>query len=342
MFRFANPEYLYILLILPILWIIYFYGVWNNRKRIARMGRPEILSQLMPDVSRYKPGVKFFIQQLALMILIFMVARPQLGSKLETVKQQGVEIMIALDVSNSMLAEDITPSRLEKSKMMLSKLIDELDNDKVGLIVFAGDAYTQLPITTDGVSAKMFLSNISPAMVPTQGTAIGAAINLAINSFSPDESADKAIIVITDAENHEDDAISAAKSAIAKGIKVDVIGIGTTKGAPIPMSERSGDFRKDKDGNVVITKLNEQMGQEIARAGGGLYVTADNSNVALRALLSEIDKLKKTELESKVYSAYNEQFSWLAVLALALLFFDIFILDTKNRLMKKINFFDKN
>lgn len=341
MFRFANPEYLYLFLILPVLWGLYFYGAWQNRRHMTRMGRADILGQLMPDASRYKPGVKFFIQQLVVILLIFMVARPQLGAKLETVKRQGVEIIIALDVSNSMLAEDISPSRLEKSKMMLSKLLDEFDNDKVGLIVFAGDAYTQLPITADFVSAKMFLSNISPEMVPTQGTAIGRAIDLAMNSFSPDESADKAIIVITDAENHEDDAIAAAKAALEKGIKVDVIGIGSTKGAPIPLSDRNGDFRKDKEGNVVITKLSEQTGQEIARAGGGLYVTADNTNSALRALLAEVRKMKKSEVESKVYSAYNEQFPWLAGIALALLLFDIFILDTKNRLMKKINFFDK-
>ena len=340
MFRFANPEYFYFLLVLPLLWGIYFYGAWKNRRNLARMGRLEILEPLMPDVSHYKRGVKFFVQQLAVILLIVMIARPQIGSKIETVKRQGVEIMIALDVSNSMLAEDITPSRLERSKLMLAKLLDELDNDKVGLIVFAGDAYTQLPITTDFVSAKMFLSNISTEMVPTQGTAIGRAIDLAMKSFTPDESADKAIIVITDGENHEDDAVAAARAAAERGVKVDVIGIGLPQGAPIPMG-RSGEFRKDRSGNVVITKLNEQMGQEIARAGNGLYVTADNTNAALRALISEVRKMKKSDVESKVYSAYDEQFMWLAAMALALLLLDVFVLDTKSKLMKKVNFFDK-
>ncbi len=340
MFRFANPEYFYFLLVLPLLWGVYFYGAWKNRRNLARMGRVEILEPLMPDVSHYKRGVKFFVQQLAVIFLIVMIARPQLGSKIETVKRQGVEIMIALDVSNSMLAEDITPSRLERSKLMLAKLLDELDNDKVGLIVFAGDAYTQLPITTDFVSAKMFLSNISTEMVPTQGTAIGRAIDLAMKSFTPDESADKAIIVITDGENHEDDAVAAARAAAERGVKVDVIGIGLPQGAPIPMG-RSGEFRKDRSGNVVITKLNEQMGQEIARAGNGLYVTADNTNAALRALISEVRKMKKSDVESKVYSAYDEQFMWLAAMALALLLLDVFVLDTKSKLMKKVNFFDK-
>ena len=207
-------------------------------------GRADVLQGLMPDVSRYKPGVKFFLQQLALLVLVFLVARPQMGAKLETVKRQGVEIMIALDVSNSMLAQDITPSRLENAKMMLSRLLDDLDDDKVGLIVFAGDAYVQLPITTDFVSAKMFLSNISPSMVPTQGTAIGSSIRLAMNSFTPDETADKAIIVITDGENHEGDAVAMAQEAAKRGIKVDVIGIGSSKGSPIPMNDQEGKFQK--------------------------------------------------------------------------------------------------
>ena len=337
MFRFANPEYLYLLLLLPVVWVLYFYGVWRNRRNMARMGRADVLGGLMPDVSRYKPGAKFFLQQLALLVLVFLVARPQMGAKLEVVKRQGVEIMIALDVSNSMLAQDIAPSRLERSKMLLSRLFDDLDEDKVGLIVFAGDAYMQLPITTDFVSAKMFLANISPSMVPTQGTAIGEAIRLAMNSFTPDESADKAIIVITDGENHEDDAVAMAKEAAKRGIKVDVIGIGSSQGSPIPMNGQDGNFRKDGSGNVVITKLNEQMGQEIARAGEGLYVTADNTNSALRALSNEVGKMKKSEIESKVYSEYDEQFPLLAWIALGLLLFDIFVLDTKNKLMKKIN-----
>ena len=327
MFRFANPEYLYLLLLLPVVWVLYFYGVWRNRRNMARMGRADVLGGLMPDVSRYKPGAKFFLQQLALLVLVFLVARPQMGAKLEVVKRQGVEIMIALDVSNSMLAQDIAPSRLERSKMLLSRLFDDLDEDKVGLIVFAGDAYMQLPITTDFVSAKMFLANISPSMVPTQGTAIGEAIRLAMNSFTPDESADKAVAM--------------AKEAAKRGIKVDVIGIGSSQGSPIPMNGQDGNFRKDGSGNVVITKLNEQMGQEIARAGEGLYVTADNTNSALRALSNEMGKMKKSEIESKVYSEYDEQFPLLAWIALGLLLFDIFVLDTKNKLMKKINFFDK-
>ena len=339
MFRFAQPQYLYLLLIVPLMWAIYFYSVYRNRKNMAKYGNPQILQSLAPDVSKYKPGTKFFLQQLALIVMIFIIARPQMGAKIETVKKQGVEIIIALDVSNSMLARDIAPSRLDKAKQMLSKLIDQLDNDKVGLIVFEGDAYTQLPITSDFVSAKMFLSTISPDMVPTQGTAIGRAIALAMNSFTPDQSADKAIIVITDAENHEDDAVQMAKEAAQKGIMVDVIGIGSEQGAPIPIGGNDTNLRKDNQGNVVITKLNAQLGRDIAKAGDGIYISADNTGSALRALTAEVKKMKKSDIESKVYSEYDEQFQGLAWIVLILLLLDIFILDRKNKLMKKVNFF---
>ena len=339
MFRFAQPQYLYLLLIVPLMWAIYFYSVYRNRKNMAKYGNPQILQSLAPDVSKYKPGTKFFLQQLALIVMIFIIARPQMGAKIETVKKQGVEIIIALDVSNSMLARDIAPSRLDKAKQMLSKLIEQLDNDKVGLIVFAGDAYTQLPITSDFVSAKMFLSTISPDMVPTQGTAIGRAIALAMNSFTPDQSADKAIIVITDAENHEDDAVQMAKEAAQKGIMVDVIGIGSEQGAPIPIGGNDTNLRKDNQGNVVITKLNAQLGRDIAKAGDGIYISADNTGSALRALTAEVKKMKKSDIESKVYSEYDEQFQGLAWIVLILLLLDIFILDRKNKLMKKVNFF---
>ena len=330
MFRFAQPEYLYLLIIVPILWGLFIYGRYRSRRNLAKYGNPSVLAPLMTDVSKYKPWIKFIIQQLAFIVIVFMLARPQFGSKLETVKKQGVEIMIALDVSNSMMAKDIAPNRLEKAKMMLSKLVDELDNDKIGLIVFAGDAYTQLPITSDFVSAKMFLNTINPDMVPTQGTAIGRAISTAMNSFTPNEGVDKAIIVITDAENHEDDAVQMAKAAAEKNIKV---------GVPIPTGNSENNFIKDRDGNVVISKLNESLGQEIAKAGTGIYVRADNTNSALRALTSEVKKMKKADIESKVYSQYDEQFQGLAWIALLLLIVDVFIVDRKNSWLKKITFF---
>ena len=339
MFRFAHPEYFYLLLVLPIIYLVYLYGIFRRKKNLKKYGDIKLLESLMPDVSRYKPHVKFYFQLFALLVLVFVIAGPQFGSKLESVKKQGVEIMIALDISNSMLAKDISPNRLEKSKQILSKLIDDLSNDKVGLIVFAGDAYTQLPITSDYSSAKMFLSGINPNMISSQGTAIGSAIQLASRSFSPNKSSDKAIIVITDGENHEGDAVEMAKQASEKGIKVDVVGIGSPEGVPIPMNEQSNDFRKDNQGNVVISKLNETMGQQIAEAGKGIYVRADNTNNALRALLNEVRKMKKTDLESNVYSEYDEQYQSLAWIVLILLLVDIFILYRKNSLMKKFDFF---
>ena len=338
MFRFANPEFLYLLFILPVLLAVYVYAYLQKRKAIKRLGNPEILSQLMPEVSPKRQFLKFWFIFGAVAAIIFVIAGPQFGSKLETVKRQGVEIMVCLDVSNSMLAEDVSPNRLEKSKQMLSKLTDGFTDDKVGLIVFAGDAFTQLPITSDYISAKMFLTSINPSMVSAPGTSIGAAINLAARSFTPNETSDKTIVLITDGENHEDDAIGAASAAAEKGIHVNIVGIGLPKGAPIPL-QGTNNYMKDKDGNVVITMLNEQMCQEIAAAGKGMYVRADNTNSALKALQKEIDKMKKTELDSKVYSEYDEQFQLVAWIALFLLIVELLIFDRKNRIFRKVKIF---
>lgn len=338
MFRFAHPDFLYLLFLVPVLLGFFVYARIVKSKAIKRYGNPLLLAELMPDVSTKRQHLKFWLLLAAITMVIFVIAGPQFGSKLETVKRQGVEIMVCLDVSNSMLAEDMSPNRLEKAKQMLSRLTDGFTNDKVGLIVFAGDAFTQLPITSDYISAKMFLSSINPSMISTQGTAIGAAINLAARSFTPDENTEKAIVLITDGENHEDDAIGAAKAVSDKGIHVNIVGMGDPKGSPIPI-EGSNNYLKDKDGNVVITKLNEQMAQEIAAAGNGLYVRADNTNSALKALQKEIEKMNKSELDSKVYSEYDEQFQVFAWIALFLLIADFFTLDRKNRIFRKVKLF---
>ncbi len=310
----------------------------QKKRAIKKYGNPELLAELMPEVSRGRQRLKFWLLFGAVTMVIFVIAGPQFGSKLETVKRQGVEIMVCLDVSNSMLAEDVSPNRLEKAKQMLSKLTDGFSDDKMGLIVFAGDAFTQLPITSDYISAKMFLSSINPSMVSTQGTAIGAAINLALRSFTPSETSDKTIILITDGENHEDDAVKAAAAAAEKNIHVNIVGMGDPKGSPIPVAG-ANNYMKDKDGNVVITKLNEQMCQEIVAAGHGMYVRADNTNSAQKALQKEIDKMNKSELDSKVYSEYNEQFQTLAWIALVLLIAEFFILERKNRVFRKVKLF---
>ncbi|MDH6358290.1 VWA domain-containing protein [Parabacteroides sp. PF5-9] len=338
MFRFANPDFLYLLFILPVLIGFYFYTIIRKKKAIKKYGNPELLAALMPEVSSKRQHLKFWLLFGAITLIIFVIAGPQFGSKLETVKRQGIEIMVCLDVSNSMMSEDVAPNRLEKAKQMLSRLTDGLSNDKVGLIVFAGDAFTQLPITSDYISAKMFLSSINPSMVSSQGTSIGAAINLAARSFTPNETSDKAIILITDGENHEDDAVGAAQKASEKGIYVNIVGIGSPQGAPIPAGGNNN-YMKDRDGNVVITKLNEQMCQEIAAAGNGMYVRADNTNTALKALQTELDKMTKAELDSKIYSEYDEQFQLLAWIVLVLLIAEFLTLDRKNRIFRKVKLF---
>lgn len=338
MFRFAQPEYLYLLLIVPLLVMLFVWNTIRRKRKLQSFGDPELLAQYMPNVSSIRPQFKFYIQIVAMMLLIIALARPQFGVKEQTVKRQGMEVMVALDVSNSMLAQDVAPSRLERSKQLLSKIIDDMTEDKVGLVVFAGDAYTQLPITCDYVSAKMFLSSISPSLVARQGTAIGSAIDLSIRSFGAESTASRAIILITDGENHEDDAIGAAKLAKEKGIQVFVLGVGKPEGSPIPL-EGSMSFRKDKDGNVVVSKLNEEMCRQIAQAGGGMYLRVDNTNAAQRTLQKELGKLAKSELETRVYSEYNEQYQSFVILALILLVIEFFIFGRRNKRLSKINLY---
>ena len=340
MFRFLEPTYLYLLLLLPLLAAFYLYSNYRRRKAIRKFGDPVLMAQLMPDVSKYRPDVKFWLVFAAIGLFAVLLARPQFGSKLETVKRQGVEVMIALDISNSMLAQDVQPSRLEKAKRLVAQLVDKMENDKVGMIVFAGDAFTQLPITSDYISAKMFLESINPSLISKQGTAIGAAINLATRSFTPQEGVGRAVIVITDGENHEGGAAEAAKAAAEKGIQVNVLGVGMPDGAPIPV-EGTNDFRRDRDGNVVVTRLNEQMCQEIAQAGDGIYVRVDNSNAAQKAITQEINKMAKADVETQVYTEFNEQFQAIAWIILLLLLVEMLILERKNPLFRNIHLFKK-
>ena len=340
MFRFEEPTYLYLLLLLPFLAAFYLYSNYRRRKAIRKFGDPVLMAQLMPDVSKYRPDVKFWLVFAAIGLFAVLLARPQFGSKLETVKRQGVEVMIALDISNSMLAQDVQPSRLEKAKRLVAQLVDKMENDKVGMIVFAGDAFTQLPITSDYISAKMFLESINPSLISKQGTAIGAAINLATRSFTPQEGVGRAVIVIADGENHEGGAVEAAKAAAEKGIQVSVLGVGMPDGAPIPV-EGTNDFRRDRDGNVVVTRLNEQMCQEIAQAGDGIYVRVDNSNAAQKVIAQEINKMAKADVETQVYTEFNEQFQAVAWIILLLLLAEMLILERKNPLFRNIHLFKK-
>lgn len=338
MFRFEDPIYLWLLVLIPILALVRFISYRNQKKRLRKFGEPQLLKNLMPDVSRFRPSVKFWILQAALALLILMLARPQMGTKISHEKRTGIETIIALDISNSMRAEDIVPSRLDRSKMMVENLVDHFINDKIGLIVFAGDAFVQLPITSDYVSAKMFLSSIDPSMMATQGTDIAAAIDMATNSFTQEEGIGKAIIVITDGEDHEGGALQAAEAAQKKGMRVFVLGVGSTQGAPIPIPG-TGDYMKDNTGNTVMSALNEDMCRQVAQAGGGAYIHVENNSAAQQRLDNELDKLAKKETSTTVYSDYNEQFQAFGILALLLLILEICILDRRNPLLKRVSFF---
>ena len=340
MFRFEEPAYLYLLLLLPLLAIFYLYSNYRKRKAIRRFGDPELMASLMPGVSKYRPDVKFTLVWITVGLFSVLLARPQFGSKLETVKRQGIEVIIALDISNSMLAQDVQPSRLEKAKRLVSQLADKMQNDKVGMIVFAGDAFTQLPITSDYISAKMFLETITPSLISKQGTAIGAAIDLATRSFTPQEGVGKTVMLITDGENHEGGVDEAINRATEKGIQVNVLGVGSPDGSPIP-AEGGNDYRRDQDGNVIVTRLNEQMCQEVAQKGKGIYVRVDNTNNAQKTISKEIDKLAKADVETKVYTDFNEQFQAVAWIILILLLGEMLILESKNPLFRNIHLFSK-
>jgi Ca-activated chloride channel family protein len=340
MFRFEEPAYLYLLLLLPLSILFYLFSNYIRKNRIKKIGDPELIGLLMPDVSNYRPEIKSGLILICISLFSFLLARPQFGSKLENIKRKGVEIMIAVDISNSMLATDLQPSRIEKAKRLVARLVDKLENDKVGMIVFAGDAFTQLPITSDYISAKMFLESINPSLINKQGTAIGAAINLASRSFTPQEGVGKAIIIITDGENHEGGVTNAVKEAVDKGIQVHVLGVGSANGAPIP-HDGTNDFRRDSEGNVIVTRLNEEMCKEIAKEGNGVYVRVDNTNSAEKTINDEIAKMAKIDINSKIYTEFDEQFQAIAWIILFLLFTEMMILDKKNVFFKKIRLFSK-
>ena len=340
MFRFEDPIYLYALVLIPLLAVIRLWMVSRQKKRLRKFGDRDLVRQLMPDVSRFRPLVKFVLLLTALALIILMIARPQFGTKINREKRTGIETIIAMDISNSMLAEDVTPSRLDRSKMMVENLVDHFTNDKIGLIVFAGDAFIQLPITSDYVSAKMFLSSITPSMIATQGTDIAKAITMSTNSFTQQEGVGKAIIVITDGEDHEGGALEAAKEAQTKGMRVYVLGVGSPKGAPIPTG--NGDYMKDNMGQTVMTGLNEEMCRQIAQAGGGAYIHVENNSNAQDQLDHELDKLAKKEIESTIYSDYDEQFQAVCIIVLLLLIIEVCILDIKNPMLKNVSLFKRN
>lgn len=339
MFRFENPIYLWLLLIIPILIIIKIMMWYVQRKKLSRIGNPTLLKELMPDVSRFRPWVKFLLLITALSSLILALARPQFGSKISHEKRNGIEAIIALDISNSMLAQDVQPSRLDKSKLMIENLINSFINDKIGLVVFAGEAYVQLPITSDYVSAKMFLSDITPNLISTQGTDIARAIRVSLSSFTQQKGVGKAIILITDGEDNEGGALEAVKEAKEKGVNVFILGVGDSKGSPIPLG--NGEYLKDNHGQTVMTALNENMCKEIAQAGSGTYIHIDNTSLAQEQLNNELSKLQKGDSDAVVYSEYNEQFQIVALFSFILLLIEVCLLERKNPLFKRFNLFKR-
>lgn len=341
MFEFANPEYLQLAYLIPLLILLFWYTRHRRRKMLNNFGEQGVIATLMPEVSKFRPVLKFVLMLIVISMAIIALAQPRFGSKLEKVKQEGREIIIALDVSNSMLAEDIKPNRLTRAKRAIAQLTDRLKNDKVGLIIFAGDAYTQVPITSDHAAAKLFLSSVSTDMVSKQGTAIGKAIELGANSFTPDKNASKALLVITDGENHIEDPVPAAQNAAEKGVRVYTIGMGLPEGAPVPDKNNPSRYLQE-NGTTVISKLDEQTLKEIADAGKGSYIRANNIRTGVNAVFDEISELEKTEMEQRTFTEYNEKFQYFAGLALLFLIIEFLAQERRNRYLDKLNLFGEN
>jgi Ca-activated chloride channel family protein len=324
-----------------VFWVLHFLLMQRKRRIMSRIGDPEVVSRLMGGVSDARKRIKFLFFSLAWASLVVGAADPQVGSRMENVKRKGIDMVIALDVSNSMLAEDIKPNRLERSRQAISRLIGKLEGDRLGMVVFAGKAYMQMPVTTDYAAARLMLSTVNTDLIPVQGTAIGDAIELASRSFDENDH-QKAIIVITDGENHQGDAVEAAKKAAENGIIVYTIGMGLPDGGPIPVFQggRQVGFKKDKQGNTIVTRLNDEMLSEIAAAGNGIYVRANNSRAGLDRVFKEINALEKSEIESRVFSDYEHRFQYFLALAVLFLLTELLISSRKSRLFSSINLFN--
>lgn len=315
MIYFADAKYLLLLFLAPVLILCYGLLLYMRKRRLRRYGDDELVNALMPSWSKAKAWTRMIFFTLGFIFFVIGMSRPQIGAKLKEHKSKGAEVMIALDVSNSMLAQDYSPNRLDRAKLAISRLVDKLNGDRIGLVLFAGTSFVQLPITTDYISAKMFLGSISTSSVPVQGTAIGDAINTCIRSFSIQSEKSRAIIVITDGENHEDDAVAAAKQAAEMGISVYTIGVGSLEGQPIPIN---GELLKDSEGNIVVTKLDEKTLKDVASAGGGAYVHAGNDEFGLNPIIDNVRKLNDEQFSSIVFEEYDEQYMYFFALALVM------------------------
>ncbi len=336
MFRFAEPIYLYCLVIIPVMMLVFWLFRRGQRKRLARFGDSAIVSGLMKEASPRRVGYKFVLLLVSILFLSVALAQPQVGSKLKEVKREGVEIILAVDVSNSMMAEDFTPNRLERTKYAVGQLVEKLDKDRVGMVVFAGNAYVQLPVTSDYISAKSFIRSLSPSMVPQQGTSLSKAIEVASRSFSSQSERSRAIILVTDGESHQDDPLAAAQAAKDAGVVIYTVGIGTPDGAPISID---GEMIKDENDQMVVSRLDQETLQQIAVLTGGAYVRASQQSVGLDKILSEINKMQTQEFSSMVFEEYADRFHYLAAIALLLLMVEFLMIDRKNRIFAKIKVF---
>lgn len=331
MLRFAHPEYLYALLILPLLIAIYIWSRRARKRSLRKLGNPELMQQLMQSAGKYKRRIKFGLLLIALALLIMALANPQIGTKLETVKREGVDIMIALDVSNSMLAEDFKPNRLENAKRQISLMLDHLENDRIGIVVFAGASFLQLPLTTDYSAARLFLSAMDTDIVSVQGTAIGSAIRMSMQSFVQGETKYKVIVVISDGENFEDDALDAAKEAASAGIVIHTIGMGSPQGVPIPVYQKGVQtgFKKDAEGSVIITRLDEVLLQRIADATKGNYIRAGVRQDELNSIFKQIEGMEKKQIAAKMYTEFEDRFQYPLFAALLLMLMEFFLSERK-------------
>ena len=328
MINFAQAQYLLLILLIPVFFLLQALVLKLRTKRIRKFGDEALVRQLMPSYSKSRAWVRLTIFSIGFLFFAVGLSRPQIGAKLKEHETKGAEIMIVLDVSNSMLAEDYSPNRLERAKLAISRLVDKLRDDRIGLIVFAGNSFVQLPITTDYVSAKMFLNTITTESVPIQGTAIGDAVNTALRSFSAQSEKSRAIIVITDGENHEDDPVAAAAQAAEMGVRVFTIGVGSPEGKPIPMN---GELLKDRDGNIVVTRLDETVLQDVAKAGDGVYVRAGNSEFGLNPISDDIRRMEDEKYSSIVFEEFDEQFMYFMGIALFFFVLEMLIGDRKSK-----------
>ena len=336
MFRFENIELLYLLLAVPAMAVLFEAMMRKRRKMLSRFGSAGAVRKLAPEVSVARLRVKFWLFAAAFALVIVAAARPQMGSKLREVEREGVEIMVALDVSNSMLASDFSPNRLERTKYAVSRVIEGLSEERIGVVVFAGDAYVQLPITSDYLTARNFVERISPTQVTKQGTAIGAAIDLATSAFSSESEGSRVVILVTDGENHEDDALKAAERAAERGVKVYTIGIGTPEGAPINID---GDFIRDDKGEIVVSKLGETTLQKIAATTEGVYIRATSASVGVQEIVDMINRTEKSKFKTEIFEEYDEKYHIPLVAALVLLLVELVVLPRRNRILSKFNLF---